>query len=458
MVFQPIFIIGKGWLSMIVLSSRSLFTNNLKDKLSHLTNSMCIYQFTCLCGASYFMQKNSGTLSNVAKKRRKPLSKKFNSRTHCKQVTHSIQTLRSKSSTRFYYWNTKTDDVCWLSPLHPRAKISQPGSIVRANTLRERDAARAAAEAATAAVLAAERKDSRRRSSDSGSNRSGSESEDNDSDEMKESKRSRRETSRSPEHDTNRALFRRNNSSRWQDAESENNHHRSVSNYNDFNESTNEHEAVTQKLSDTANFNEYNQLGDEFDEDEESPDGIPLTENYYNNSHNQNIEVESNLQNSRDEHPPPPTFPPPPPPPPAHLVYPPTQWNRPPESSSLFPSQVKNHTDDQTSGTTTRGWNRPTETSDNNRFRYRDRDRKRRAATLGPLDPMDPASYGDIPRGTWSSGLEGVTGTPSAKTGVDSTASGPLFQQRPYPNPGDVLRANAAAKVHEEEKQDESNN
>ncbi|CAH8431383.1 unnamed protein product [Schistosoma bovis] len=356
---------------------------------------------------------------------------------------------------RFYYWNTKTDDVCWLSPLHPRAKISQPGSIVRANTLRERDAARAAAEAATAAVLAAERKDSRRRSSDSGSNRSGSESEDNDSDEIKESKRSRRETSRSPEHDTNRALFRRNNSSRWQDAESENNHQRSVSNdYNDFNQSTNEHEAVTQKLSDTANFNEYNQLEDEVDEDEESPDGVPLTENYYNNSHNQNIEMESNLQNSRDEYPPPPTFPPPPPPPPppAHLIYPPTQWNRPSESSSLFPSQVKNHSDDHASGTTTRGWNQPAETSDNNRFRYRDRDRKRRAATLGPLDPMDPASYGDIPRGTWSSGLEGVTGAPSAKTGVDSTASGPLFQQRPYPNPGDVLRANAAAKVHEEER------
>lgn len=42
-------------------------------------------------------------------------------------------------------------------------------------------------------------------------------------------------------------------------------------------------------------------------------------------------------------------------------------------------------------------------------------------------------------RGTWSSGLE-MKG--SAKTGVDVTASGPLFQQRPYPNPGAVLRAN----------------
>eukprot|EP00731_Ephydatia_muelleri_P001077 Em0001g1077a len=55
------------------------------------------------------------------------------------------------------------------------------------------------------------------------------------------------------------------------------------------------------------------------------------------------------------------------------------------------------------------------------------------------LDPMDPAAYSDVPRGTWSSGLE-VQG--DAKTGVDTTASGPLYQMRPYPNPGDILRAN----------------
>ncbi|XP_055351381.1 polyglutamine-binding protein 1-like [Paramacrobiotus metropolitanus] len=57
-----------------------------------------------------------------------------------------------------------------------------------------------------------------------------------------------------------------------------------------------------------------------------------------------------------------------------------------------------------------------------------------------PLDPMDPASYSDIPRGGWSSGLE--TGG-EAKTGVDVTASGPLFQSRPYPSPGAILRRNA---------------
>lgn len=41
-----------------------------------------------------------------------------------------------------------------------------------------------------------------------------------------------------------------------------------------------------------------------------------------------------------------------------------------------------------------------------------------------------------IPRGSWSDGL-----TVEAKSGVDTTASGPLFQMRPYPSPGAVLRA-----------------
>ncbi|XP_025082235.1 polyglutamine-binding protein 1-like isoform X2 [Pomacea canaliculata] len=59
------------------------------------------------------------------------------------------------------------------------------------------------------------------------------------------------------------------------------------------------------------------------------------------------------------------------------------------------------------------------------------------------LDPMDPAAYSDIPRGSWTDGLD-MRG--SAKTGVDVTASGPLFQQRPYPSPGDILRANQQLK------------
>ncbi|XP_006876722.1 PREDICTED: polyglutamine-binding protein 1 isoform X2 [Chrysochloris asiatica] len=58
------------------------------------------------------------------------------------------------------------------------------------------------------------------------------------------------------------------------------------------------------------------------------------------------------------------------------------------------------------------------------------------------LDPMDPSSYSDAPRGTWSTGLPKRN---EAKTGADTTAAGPLFQQRPYPSPGAVLRANAEA-------------
>ena len=46
-------------------------------------------------------------------------------------------------------------------------------------------------------------------------------------------------------------------------------------------------------------------------------------------------------------------------------------------------------------------------------------------------------------RGTWSSGLE--TGV-EAKTGVDSTANGPLFQMRPYPSPGAILQMNKESK------------
>lgn len=59
------------------------------------------------------------------------------------------------------------------------------------------------------------------------------------------------------------------------------------------------------------------------------------------------------------------------------------------------------------------------------------------------LDPMDPAAYSDIPRGKWSDGL--ARGN-EAKTGVDSTAAGQLYQMRPYPSPGAVLRSNKTQK------------
>ncbi|KAL1220122.1 hypothetical protein V5N11_035055 [Cardamine amara subsp. amara] len=64
--------------------------------------------------------------------------------------------------------------------------------------------------------------------------------------------------------------------------------------------------------------------------------------------------------------------------------------------------------------------------------------KKRAHAEDDELDPMDPSSYSDAPRGGWVVGLKGVQ--PRA---ADTTATGPLFQQRPYPSPGAVLRRNA---------------
>ncbi|KAK7393044.1 hypothetical protein VNO78_21495 [Psophocarpus tetragonolobus] len=64
--------------------------------------------------------------------------------------------------------------------------------------------------------------------------------------------------------------------------------------------------------------------------------------------------------------------------------------------------------------------------------------KKRSYAEDDELDPMDPSSYSDAPRGGWVVGLKGVQ--PRA---ADTTATGPLFQQRPYPSPGAVLRKNA---------------
>lgn len=64
----------------------------------------------------------------------------------------------------------------------------------------------------------------------------------------------------------------------------------------------------------------------------------------------------------------------------------------------------------------------------------------------GVLDPMDPASYSDIPRGKWSDGLE----QENKKGGVDSTVTGTAFQQRPYPSPGEILAAQRKRKASED--------
>ncbi|KAG0704208.1 Polyglutamine-binding protein 1 [Chionoecetes opilio] len=86
------------------------------------------------------------------------------------------------------------------------------------------------------------------------------------------------------------------------------------------------------------------------------------------------------------------------------------------------------------------------ERRDRDKGKERSRGRERRGGHRKPpaeeLDPMDPASYGECGRGTWSTGLPQKN---EARTGADTTASGPLFQMRPYPSPGAVLKANAAA-------------
>ncbi|XP_048742628.1 polyglutamine-binding protein 1-like [Ostrea edulis] len=71
--------------------------------------------------------------------------------------------------------------------------------------------------------------------------------------------------------------------------------------------------------------------------------------------------------------------------------------------------------------------------------RYHDNRRRGGKRQKDELDPMDPAAYSEVPRGSWSTGLA-TRG--EAKTGADTTASGPLFQQRPYPSPGEILRRN----------------
>lgn len=65
------------------------------------------------------------------------------------------------------------------------------------------------------------------------------------------------------------------------------------------------------------------------------------------------------------------------------------------------------------------------------------------------VDPMDPAAYSDIPKGRWSAGLE------AEGRAADSTANGPLFQQRPLPSPGDILRAQGKRKDTEDNSDEE---
>lgn len=76
------------------------------------------------------------------------------------------------------------------------------------------------------------------------------------------------------------------------------------------------------------------------------------------------------------------------------------------------------------------------------RSRSERRQRTELIRETGTLDPMDPAAYSDIPRGNWSAGLQ----QENKKTAADTTASGALFQMRPYPSPSAVLQANKSNK------------
>ncbi|KER22694.1 hypothetical protein T265_09249 [Opisthorchis viverrini] len=326
---------------------------------------------------------------------------------------------------RFYYWNTKTDDVCWLSPLHPRAKITQPGDIVLANTLRERDAARAAAGAITAAVLNAEKKrsDQRDRNSDEEGGEDYEGEEEDDEDEVSGSdrdsdegvgsrhgrdsdrRRGRREhrRSRSPVGSDEDPTRRRNRSQRWNTRRVEPDEDR------------------TDRSAGPGDRTGTSQSQTTENADDESPDGVPLPSDFTSNNSTPAQGLTPSLISV-----PPSNFLSMPPPPPYYAV------NQPPMDRLS-----------DGANTSRKDQRRPVPS----RFDRggRPSERRRKAIESGPLDPMDPASYGEAPRGSWSSGLEVSGTTPVAKTGADVTASGPLYQQRPYPNPGAVLRANAAA-------------
>ncbi|XP_061702294.1 polyglutamine-binding protein 1 [Syngnathoides biaculeatus] len=145
-------------------------------------------------------------------------------------------------------------------------------------------------------------------------------------------------------------------------------------------------------------------------------------------------------------------------------------WLSPNDPSAQITKAAKKQKVDAGDDRAERQSEKPDRERDRDRERYRDRDRERerdrerderrerdrrkqRREDAAPyhkakrgkkddeMDPMDPSAYSDAPRGSWSSGLPKRN---EAKTGADTTAAGPLFQQRPYPSPGAVLRANAA--------------
>ncbi|CAH8594171.1 unnamed protein product [Schistosoma mattheei] len=81
----------------LIFSTRSLVTPKLKDELSRMTTSFCIYQFDCSCGASY-IGRSSRNLHFRAREHlpawlNKGLMKKVNSSI----LAHLVQTGHSAS-------------------------------------------------------------------------------------------------------------------------------------------------------------------------------------------------------------------------------------------------------------------------------------------------------------------------------------------------------------------------
>ncbi|VDM04000.1 unnamed protein product [Schistocephalus solidus] len=307
------------------------------------------------------------------------------------------------SPRRFYYWNTTTDDVSWLSPLHPRSIVTRSAEKLKQQALREREAALAAAGQASAAALAAEE---RERGGGGGGG-----------DEWKTAKRRRRSSG------------------------SESSSSRSPS------------------PSASPRTRQEKEFTREEEQEDHRGNWPPVTETSAA---------------------PPFSLPPPPlsgmnvPPPGMHMMPPAAGRFKIPEPPSMPPPSSTFQASAAT-GPTRRcmffaenlfpnlwisySFNLCTKIlyffpPPSNTICVVD-SRRRRAEEPedDELDPMDPAAYSDVPRGTWVTGLEGHSrGGPTAKTGADVTASGPLFQQRPYPSPGAVLRANAQAAAAQKRK------
>lgn len=112
-----------------------------------------------------------------------------------------------------------------------------------------------------------------------------------------------------------------------------------------------------------------------------------------------------------------------------------TQWEPPPSTETFFPaSSFQGAYSGYVFKLGTKGLGYYL---DQTGERPRARRRVNRRVKTAEVDPMDPSSYSDAPLGDWNSGLSG----PQPKA-ADTTAGGPLFQQRPYPSPGSVLQAN----------------